>query len=165
MKKQGKISNHNRHYANKRKGLSTVISSVILLVGILIMGIIGVTWANSNLNTNEKILGDSYNNAINKIKENIAPDHEWYNTAGKVLNVTFQNTGIDGLVINEIIINGTNDLDLRIPPTAVPLGSTFSKLINYDWTVNPNNNTVSPLDISLISNRGSIFTHQLEGTY
>ena len=145
-----------------KKGLSTVISSVILLVGILIIGIFGVSWANSNLNLNEKILGDIYAKDINKIKESITPQHEWYKTGQKQLNVTFKNTGIDGLNVTEIVIKGTNSLDLKVPSTAVPLDGTFSKLINYDWTVDPSNSTVLPLDISLITNRGSIFTHQLE---
>jgi fibro-slime domain-containing protein len=143
-----------RYFNRYKKGVSTVISGVILLVGISLIGIIGVSWAKDNLNKNEKIIDDTYSTNINKIKESITPQHEWYNSAQKQLNVTFINTGIDGLNVTEIEIKGINPLDLRIPSTAVPPGATFSKLVNYNWAGDP-------LDISLITNRGSIFTHHL----
>ncbi len=142
---------------HNRKGLSTVVSSLIILVGIFIIGMLGVSWAKNNLNANEKVLGDIYSNDMNRIKENIVPQNEWYKTTQKQLNVTFKNTGIDGLNVTEIRIFdsiGNNTLDLRIPSTAVPPDGTFSKLVNYNWAGDP-------LDISLITNRGSVFTHQL----
>ncbi len=142
---------YSNHY---KKGVSTVISSAILLVGISLIGIIGVSWANDNLNKNEKIIDDTYSTNINKIKESITPQHEWYATAQKQLNITFINTGIDGLNVKEIEIKGIHSLDLRIPPIAVSPGNTFSKLVNYDWAGDP-------IDISLITDRGSIFTHHL----
>ncbi len=137
-----------------KRGVSTVISGVILLAGLSLIGIIGVSWAKDNLNKNESIIDDTYSTNINKIKESITPQNEWYNSAQKQLNVTFINTGIDGLNVTEIAIKGINPLDLRIPSTAVPPGATFSKLLNYNWAGDP-------LDISLITNRGSIFTHHL----
>ncbi|MGI0058492.1 MAG: fibro-slime domain-containing protein, partial [Nitrosotalea sp.] len=154
MKKWNK-NNPFRYFNRSKKGISTVISGAILLVGISLIGIIGVSWANDNLSRNEKILDNTYSTNINKIKESITPQNEWYKTAQKQLNITFLNTGIDGLNVTEVEIKGTNNtLDLRVPSTAVPPGKTFSKLINYNWTGNP-------LDISLITNRGSIFTNHL----
>jgi fibro-slime domain-containing protein len=149
-----KKTNRNRFFQHNRKGVSTAISGAILLVGISLIGVMGVSWAKSNLNTNEQIIGNTYSNDVNKMKESIAPQHEWYKTAQKQLNVTFKNTGLDGLDVNEIKIDGINSADLRIPPTDVIPGGTFSKLVNYDWAGDP-------IDISLITKRGSIFTHHL----
>jgi fibro-slime domain-containing protein len=151
-----KSTRHNsfRYFNHHHKGISTVISSVLLLVGISLIGIIGVSWAKDNLNNNEKIIDNTYSTNINKIKEDIVPQHEWYNAAQKQLNVTFINNGVDGLNVTEIEIKGMTPLDLRIPSTAVPPGATFSKLLNYNWAGDP-------LDISLVTNRGSIFTHHL----
>ncbi|MDE1770318.1 MAG: fibro-slime domain-containing protein [Thaumarchaeota archaeon] len=148
--------NHNsfRNFNHYHKGISSIVSSAILLVGISLIGVMGVSWAKDNLTRNEKIMDDTYSNNINKIKENIAPQNEWYNSAQQQFNVTFINTGIDGLNVNEIEIKGINSIDLRIPPTAVPPGKTFSKLVNYNWVGDP-------IDISLITNRGSIFTYHL----
>ena len=153
MRKQ---SSHHpfRTFNHYHKGISTVVSGAILLVGISLIGIMGVSWAKDNLTRNEKIIDDTYSNNINKIKENIVPQNEWYNTANKQLNITLINTGNDGLTINEIQIKGIHSTDLRIPPIAVPPGKTFSKLVSYDWAGDP-------IDISLISNRDSIFTHHL----
>ena len=143
-----------RFFNTSRKGVSSIVSSAILLVGISLIGVIGVSWAKDNLNNNEKLLDNTYSTNINKIKEDIAPQHEWYKTSQKQLNITFINTGIDGLNVNEIEIKGIHSVDLRIPPTPVPPGKTFSKLVSYDWAGDP-------IDISLITTRGSIFTHHL----
>ncbi len=142
------------YFNQYKKGVSTVVSGAILLVGISLIGVIGVSWAKDNLNTNENLLDNTYSTNINKIKESITPQHEWYKTAQKQLNITFVNTGVDGLNVKEIEINGIHSLDLQIPPVAVPPGKTFSKLINYDWAGDQ-------IDISLVTNRGSIFTHHL----
>lgn len=142
-------------YSNRyHKGVSTVISGAILLVGISLIGVIGISWANDNLNRNEKLIDNTYSTNINKIKEDIVPQHEWYKTSQKQLNITFINTGIDGVNVNEIEINGIHSVDLRISPTPVPPGKTFSKLVSYDWAGDP-------ISISLITTRGSIFTHHL----
>ncbi|MDR3781857.1 MAG: fibro-slime domain-containing protein [Candidatus Nitrosotalea sp.] len=143
-----------RFFNHYKKGVSTVVSGAILLVGISLIGVIGVSWAKDNLNNNEKLLDNTYSTNINKIKEAIVPQHEWYNTAQKQLNITFINTGIDGLNVNEIEIKGIHSIDLRILPTSVPPGKTFSKLVSYNWAGDP-------IDISLVSTRGSIFTHHL----
>lgn len=143
-----------KYFNHHNKGISTVISGAILLVGISLIGIIGVSWAKDNLDRNEKIMDNTYSTNINKIKESITPQHEWYKTAQKQLNITFINTGMDGLKVKEIEIKGAHSLDLQIPPTALPLGATFSKLVNYDWAGDP-------IDISLVTDRGSIFTHHL----
>ena len=143
-----------RNIFHTRKGVSTVISGAILLVGISLIGVIGVSWAKDNLNRNELMMDNTYSTNINKIKESITPQHEWYKTAQKQLNVTFINTGMDGLIVKEITVNGIHSVDLRIPATPVPPGKTFSKLVNYDWAGDP-------IDISVITDRGSIFTHHL----
>ncbi len=142
------------YFKRYHKGVSTVISGAILLVGISLIGVIGISWANDNLDRNEKLLDNTYSTNINKIKEAITPQHEWYKTAQKQLNITFLNTGIDGLNVKEIEIKGIHSLDLQVPPIAVPPGKTFSKLVNYDWAGDP-------IDISLVTARGSIFTHHL----
>ncbi len=151
-----KWNNNNpfRYFNRSKKGISTVISGAILLVGISLIGVIGVSWARNNLDNNEKIMDNTYSTNINKIKESIAPQNEWYKTAQKQLNITFINTGIDGLNVREIEIKGIHSLDLPVQPIAVPPGKTFSKLVNYDWAGDP-------IDISLITDRGSIFTHHL----
>src|SRR5574337_922856 len=94
-------NNSFRYYNRYHKGISTVISGAILLVGISLIGVIGISWANDNLNKNEKLIDNTYSTNINKIKEDLAPQHEWYKTSQKQLNITFINTGIDGLNVNE----------------------------------------------------------------
>jgi fibro-slime domain-containing protein len=137
-----------------RRGVATVVSTVLLLAGISMLCVMAFSWSKNNLNVNERVLDTQFSSSVNKMKESITPQHEWYKTAGTQLNVTFRNSGDVGLNVTEIKINGQNNLDLRIPTTAVPPGGTFSKLVTYNWSGDP-------IDISLITNRGSIFTHQL----
>ena len=58
-----------RNFNCYHKGVSTVISGAILLVGISLIGVIGISWANDNLDRNEKLIDNTYSTNINKIKE------------------------------------------------------------------------------------------------
>ena len=131
-----------QHHNISRRGLSTVVTGVIMLSAVAVMGAAVVAWSNSNLFTNQQILTSTLTTNVNKIKESIVIEKVWFkSTAPRFVNVTLANIGTIGLNVTQISLGNHTNIHQTTTYTdgAVVAGKTFSRVINYDWK---NNSTV-----------------------
>jgi archaellum component FlaF (FlaF/FlaG flagellin family) len=90
--------------AKKRRALSGIVTSAILLSAVSVMGIMIVFWANSNLQTHQAELDQTFADNHNKINERILIEHVWFGSSGPSINITMSNTGTLGLNITSVKI-------------------------------------------------------------
>jgi len=107
-----------RHKKTNR-GLSTVVTGAILLSAVAIMGIMVVTWANTNLTRHQIELEESFSDHYNKINEKILIEHIWFGNTGPSINITMNNIGTIGLNVTTIKITNITSVMLNSPPTIV----------------------------------------------
>lgn len=131
-----------RHSRHSRRGLGTLISTVLLLVGATIMGSLAISWTTANRTTQEHILESKYNDITNKIKESLIVENTWLGeTSPPYVNVTLKNTGEIGLNVTEIKLDRGNARNVtKFSNVGILPGDTFSTTIKYDWrSTNPTN--------------------------
>jgi len=134
----------------RRRGIATVVTSVILLSAVSIMGVFLVGWANTNLYTKEAILEASFNDKMNKLNEEL-----WFGTSPNIVNVTITNIGSIGFNITSIEIkNSTSILYFTISDGGIAPRDDYSIQETYNW------NSGEVVDFTIITNRGNIFTSQ-----
>jgi len=63
-----------------RAGLTTIVTSAIMLVAVATMGSGVVLWGNSSIFSNEHMLASSYSTNGNKISENLVIEKIWFGT-------------------------------------------------------------------------------------
>jgi len=146
-----------QRYNRSRRGLSTVVTGVIMLSAVAVMGAAVVAWSNSNLFTNQQILTSILTTNVNKIKESIIIENVWFkSTAPRFVNVTLANIGTVGVNVTQISLgNHTNTHQTTTTNDAVVAGKTFSYQINYDWQ---NNSTVK---VSITTARDNIISTEV----
>ena len=146
--------------AKRRRGIATVVTSVILLSAVAVMGVVLVTWANTNLFVKQAALEASFSEKMNKLNEDLLVEHIWFGGIPSVctkciVNVTFSNVGTIGLNVTEIKIeNSTDVLSLAITDGGIVSGGDYS--IQESFAYDPNETT----DFTITTNRGNIFTAQ-----
>ena len=143
----------------RKRGLSTVITSTILLSAVAIMGVGIVNWANSNLSTHQQALEETFSANYNKINEKLFIEHVWFGTTpSNNMNITINNIGTVGLNITEITItNITSNQQYFftytdsgvIPDGALSINQTFV------WVVD------MPYEVLITTERGSQFKTQV----
>jgi len=142
-----------RHKITKR-GLSTVVTSAILLAAVSIMGIMIVAWANTNLTTHQLALETTLSNTYNKINERILIEHVWFGNTGPSINITMNNIGTVGLNVTTIkITNITSSQWYSFPYTdkGIITGDTLSINQTFGWITN------IPYEILITTDRDSQF--------
>lgn len=96
-----------------RRGLSTVVTTALMLTTVAVLGSALVTWSNGNLKVFETALSTTATNNTNKITENVNIENIAFCTScgqtnsKNVINVTLTNTGTIGVTVTQIQINGT----------------------------------------------------------
>jgi len=139
-----------------RRGLSTVVTGVIMLSAVAVLGTAIVAWSNSNLFANQQVLNTQLATNVNKIKESIVIENVWFNqTAPKSINITLNNVGTIGLNVTSIKIDNETDGDVdqtNQTNDAVLPGKTKSYAIKFDWQTN------IPVKIFITTLRDNIFT-------
>ena len=143
---------YRNHY---RRGIASIVTTVIMLSSVAVMGATAVSWSQSNLSAREQALGSQDANIINQIKESLVLEHFWYNTSGQKINIVLKNTGTVGLNVTQIKIDGLNGKVTTITDGAILPGDIYTKAIGYYWLGNP-------IDLYVTTNRGSIFRMHLE---
>jgi len=150
------------NYIRRRRGLSTVVTGVIMLTAVSMLGSMIVVWANSNLSTQQEEMQNTFSQHANKIKEELVVENVWFkDSTSDYLNITLNNVGTIGLNVTEIKLVGVSgNKDVTITKFTqggfLPQG-TNSTQIEYDWMNN------SPIDIFVTTLRGSIFRTQVAG--
>ena len=139
-----------------KRGLSTVVTTAILLSAVSIMGIYLVGWSNSSLLNDQIRLENSFNDKINKLNEDIFIENVWFNDDPYTVNVTTNNVGIIGLNITQIkLVNSSDTTVFAITNGGVIPKNTYSFQDTYVWVKN------EIVDIYVTTARDRIFTTQV----
>ena len=81
-----------------KRGLSTAVTSAILLTAVAVMGIMLVSWSNMNLTRHQQDLDASFSDNLNRINEELLLGNIWFgNTPSNNINITMNNVGTVGL--------------------------------------------------------------------
>ncbi len=139
-----------------KRGLSTVVTTAILLSAVSIMGIYLVGWSNSSLLNDQIRLENSFNDKINKLNEEVFIENVWFNDDPYTVNVTTNNVGIIGLNITQIkLVNSSDTTIFVITDGGVFPKNTYSFQDTYVWVKN------EIVDIYVTTARDRIFTTQV----
>jgi len=139
-----------------KRGLSTVVTTAILLSAVSIMGIYLVGWSNSSLLNDQIRLENSFNDKINKLNEHVIIENVWFNDDPYTVNVTLNNAGIIGLNITQIkLVNSSDTTVFAITNGGVLPKNTYSFQDTYVWIKN------EIVDIYVTTARDRIFTTQV----
>ncbi len=139
-----------------KRGLSTVVTTAILLSAVSIMGIYLVGWSNSSLLNDQIRLENSFNDKINKLNEHVIIENVWFNDDPYTVNVTLNNAGIIGLNITQIkLVNSSDTTVFAITNGGVFPKNTYSFQDTYVWVKN------EIVDIYVTTARDRIFTTQV----
>ena len=139
-----------------QRGLSTVVTTAILLSAVSVMGIYLVGWSNSSLLNDQIRLENSFNDKINKLNEHVIIENVWFNDDPYTVNVTLNNAGIVGLNITEIkLVNSSDTTVFAITNGGSLPKNTYSFQDTYVWLKN------EVVDIYVTTARDRIFTTQV----
>lgn len=139
----------------KRRGLSTVVTSAILLSAVSIMGVMLIGWANTNLAQQQIALSDSLDDKMNKLNEDLLVEKIWFGTGPDIVNVTISNVGSIGFNITNINIeNSTSTLFDTITDGGIAPGDEYAYEIPFSWT------SGETTDFTIFTERGNIFVSQ-----
>jgi len=160
MKNISKNNVHKRYltkvfFTKRRRGLSTVVSTAIILAAVSIMGVSLIAWANTNLYTKQVELESSFNTQMNKLNEDLLVEHIWFGTSPNIVNVTINNVGSIGFNVTKIEIkNSTSVLNVIITDGGIFPSGDYSIQETYNW------NSGETVDFTIFTDRGNIFTAQ-----
>ena len=146
-----------RHNKFSRRGLTTVVTSAIMLTAVAIMGSGVVSWANSSLFGHERALESSYSTNVNKINEYLTVENVWFGgtAPNQFVNITMNNPSTIGLNVTQIQLK-TSTTSTNHQFTNQPVLPKSSTSIQFSYAYA---NKV-PINIYITTARGSIFTTQ-----
>ena len=143
-----------RTYYSSRRGISSIVTTVIMLTAVSVMGTTTVYWSQSNLHTREQAAGSLYSNIINQVKESLVLEHFWYDTPNQNLNLVLKNNGQDGLHVIQIEVDGPTHQIVHITNGGIVPDGIYTGIVHYYWLGDP-------LDVYVTTDRGSIFHFRL----
>ena len=139
----------------RRRGLSTVVSTAIILAAVSIMGVMLVGWANTNLSSSQMALSSSFDTQMNKLNEDLLVENIWFGISPNIVNVTMNNVGSIGFNVTKIEIkNSTSVLNVVITDGGIDPSGDYSIQETYNWS------SGETVDFTIFTNRGNIFTAQ-----
>jgi archaellum component FlaF (FlaF/FlaG flagellin family) len=115
-----------------RKGISTVVTSVMLVSAVSLMGAFLVSWSNSSFAAKQLGVAKSVNDRVNQIKENFVVEDAWFfsNSTAKYVKITVRNAGDVQIKISAIYVNNTQ---VWAGSQSVAQGSTNSITFQSNW--------------------------------
>ncbi|MDE1770317.1 MAG: hypothetical protein KGI28_07190 [Thaumarchaeota archaeon] len=137
---------------SRRRGLSSLVTGMILIVATVILGSSVVVWSTGSLSVAKSILNSLYSTSVNALTEKLVVENTWFGSVpSKFINVTLYNVGTTGVTVTDIkIINSTKTLDIPIMHGNIPSQATNSTKISYSWTSNV------PLSVVITTTRGLV---------
>jgi len=150
-----------RPFRISRRGLSTVVTSAMLLSSVGVLGAGVVVWANDNLGNHKYELQTTFDDNMNKLNEFLIYDNVWFGgtSPNKFVNITLNNAGTVILNITDIKftgVNGGSTLDsFSLSDGEILPDGLFSIKRDYEWNENV------PIDIHVTTQRGSIYISQV----
>ena len=144
-----------KSFEKNRRGISTIISTTILLSAMTIMGVSLVIWSNTSLQSQQIEMEDSFNTKMNKLNENIIIENIWFGTSPNIVNVTLNNVGVIGVNVTAItIVNTTDTLVFSITDGGMVPGDDYSLQETFNW------NAGETTDFTITTNRGNYYYDQ-----
>jgi archaellum component FlaF (FlaF/FlaG flagellin family) len=116
-----------------RKGLSTVIGTVMMISATMAMGVLAISWAVPTLDLYQSNAGLYYQQRSNALKESFIIEDVWFNLTAnpRTIDITLRNVGSIEIKVVALYINGTNYL------TGTPMvyvGHRSAPIrITYNW--------------------------------
>ena len=142
-------------FSKRRRGISTVVSTAIILAAVSIMGVMLVGWANTNLSSSQMALSSSFDTQMNKLNEDLLVENIWFGISPNIVNVTMNNVGSIGFNVTKIEIkNSTSLLNVVITDGGIDPSEDYSIQETYNWS------SGETVDFTIFTNRGNIFTAQ-----
>lgn len=145
-----------------KRGLSTIVTSAILLSAVSVLGIGIISWANSNLQTHQAQLDQTFADNHNKINEKILIEHVWFGNTGPSINVTMSNVGTLGLNVTQLRIQDIDSGQYYTYPTINTSYTDGGIVSGGDLSLNETLNWIpgspNPYHVEIITNRGNIFS-------
>ena len=143
-------------YHWSRRGLSTVVTSAIMLTAVAVLGTFIVAWSNSNLFSQQQVLTTQLTTNVNKIKESLSVENVWFQTGSpKYINITLNNVGTIGFNVTSLKFDnktdGTIDQENKTNDGVLPAKNKSYK-IKFSWQ------SGVPIKIFVTTARGNIFT-------
>ena len=144
----------------RKRALSTVVTSAILLSAVAIMGTFVVAWSDMKLNSQQQKLTSTFNDIANKLNEDFVIENVWYDYVLDNVNVTITNVGILALNVTEIkFTNSTyyNDIvTLSITDGQILIQESFSRNVTYSGLTSGD-----AFNVVVTSERGNIVQKQV----
>ena len=125
---------------NKRRALSSVVTTAMMLTAVATIGTGVVVWSNSNLRSFETNLATSASDKTNKINESpIIEDVQLdpHGGAKDRVNVTVSNVGNTGFQVKQITISDTGQTKVNTVISGnIPIHSSSTFSYSYNWQSN-----------------------------
>jgi len=148
-----------------RRGLSTVVTSAIMLSAVSIMGTMMLIWSQTSMTEQKMEIEEIFNTQLNKINEDLLFENIWFALpAGSMsdnhLNVTLTNIGILGLNVTTIRVTNvtagnTDYVDYQYTDLGIIKSGSISQNVTYPWQ------SGDELDVLVFTGRGNQFITQV----
>lgn len=144
-------------FVKSRRGLSTVITSAMMLSAVAILGSALVSLSNSNFKTFETSFTNATASYSNQINEDLNIENVWFGSSpSKFVNITLTNIGTVSLNVIDIkIVNSTRTYDYPYSHSNILPKRQNSTIISYNWQ------SGVPIQIVVTTSRGSTFQTQV----
>jgi len=150
-----------------RRGLSTVVTSAIMISAVSIMGMMMLVWSQTSMMEQKIEIEEIFNTQLNKINEDLLFENIWFALpAGSMsdnhLNVTLGNIGILGLNVTTIRItnvtagnNTSNWFEFEYTDLGIIKSESISQNVTYPWQ------SGDELNVLVFTGRGNQFITQV----
>jgi hypothetical protein len=139
---------HLRRRIRRRRAISAIVSSLLLIVATGIIGSYLVFWANSSFALQSLNISTQSADRINLIKESYVIEDVWFKTGPASADITVRNTGDLGIKISRIYMNSTKVWEVG---QTIAIGNYAT--INVVLPVAPGTN--KPQTVWIITERGT----------
>ena len=144
----------------KRRGLTTVITSAIMMSAVVILGSAGVVWSQTSLNSQQVEMANSVDDYINKLNESMMYEYVYCSDdpCGTII-VVLTNVGDVGFDVTKISISDKISGFNKIHPVSNDIIMPDNSIV---VSINdPSFSSYSVLDVMVETSRGNIIQTQI----
>ena len=144
----------------RKRALSTIVTTAIILSAVAIMGSLVVGWANMKLGAQEQALSLTFTESINRLNEDFIIENVWYDYVLNNVNVTITNVGILALNVTEIKFTDPSDysdlVTMKITDGRILVNDLLSTNVTYSGLT-----AGDAFNVVVTSERGNIIQKQV----
>jgi hypothetical protein len=122
----------NSRRRHSRRGLSNVVTSLILVAAVSIIGASLLSWSSLSFATQQREISNQTTSRINLIKESFIIEDVWFYKQGQTnyANVTVRNTGSLAITVSDIYVNNTKMWNTG---QVIPIGGVAKIKVQTNW--------------------------------